>query len=45
MSSIALEPMRANVLRDAETMPALGALLEGTVVPYLEALRDLLAEG
>ena len=39
------EPMRANVLRDAETMPALAALLEGTVVPYLEALRDLLAEG
>jgi hypothetical protein len=39
------EPMRANVLRDAETMPELAALLEGTVVPYLEALRDLLAEG
>jgi AcrR family transcriptional regulator len=39
------EPMRANVLRDAETMPELAALLEGTVVPYLGALRDLLAEG
>jgi AcrR family transcriptional regulator len=39
------EPMRANVLRDAETMPALAALLEGTVVPYLGAVRDLLAEG
>jgi AcrR family transcriptional regulator len=39
------EPMRANVLRDAQTMPALGALLEGTVVSYLEALRELLAEG
>jgi AcrR family transcriptional regulator len=39
------EPMRANVLRDAETMPALAVLLEGTVVPYLGALRDLLAEG
>src|SRR5215217_1366220 len=39
------EPMRANVLRDAETMPELAALLEGSVVPYLEALRDLLAEG
>jgi AcrR family transcriptional regulator len=39
------EPMRANVLRDAETMPALAALLESTVVPYLEAVRDLLAEG
>ena len=39
------EPMRANVLRDAETMPELAALLEGTVVPYLAAVRDLLAEG
>jgi AcrR family transcriptional regulator len=39
------EPMRANVLRDAETMPSLAALLESTVVPYLEAVRDLLAEG
>ena len=39
------EPMRANILRDAETMPALAALLEGTVVPYLEAVRDLLAQG
>jgi AcrR family transcriptional regulator len=39
------EPMRANVLRDAQTMPELAALLEGSVAPYLEALRDLLAEG
>ena len=39
------EPMRANVLRDAQTMPELAALLEGSVVPYLGALRDLLAEG
>jgi AcrR family transcriptional regulator len=39
------EPMRANVLRDAQTMPELAALLEGSIVPYLEALRDLLAEG
>jgi AcrR family transcriptional regulator len=39
------EPMRAKVLRDAETMPALAALLEGTVVPYLRAVRELLAEG
>jgi AcrR family transcriptional regulator len=39
------EPMRANVLRDAETMPELAALLEGSVVPYLEGVRDLLAEG
>jgi hypothetical protein len=37
--------MRANVLRDAETMPELAALLEGSVLPYLEAVRDLLAEG
>src|SRR5215208_1383341 len=39
------EPMRANVLRDAQTMPDLAALLEGSVVPYLGAVRDLLAEG
>jgi len=39
------ESMRGNVLRDAETMPELAALLEGSVVPYLEAVRDLLAEG
>src|SRR5918998_65031 len=39
------EPMRANVLPDAQTMPELAALLEGSVVPYLGALRDLLAEG
>ena len=39
------EPMRANVLRDAQTIPELAALLEGSVVPYLAAVRDLLAEG
>jgi AcrR family transcriptional regulator len=39
------EPMRANVLRDAETMPELAALLERSVVPYLGAVGDLLAEG
>ena len=39
------EPMRAKVLRDAETMPALAALLEGTVVPYLRSVRELLVEG
>ena len=38
------EPMRAKVLRDAETMPALAALLEGTVVPYLGSVRELLTE-
>jgi AcrR family transcriptional regulator len=39
------EPMRGNVLRDAETMPELAALLAGSVVPYLTAVRDLLVEG
>jgi AcrR family transcriptional regulator len=39
------EPMRGNVLRDAETMPELAALLEDSIVPYLGAVRDLLAEG
>jgi AcrR family transcriptional regulator len=39
------EPMRANVLRDAQTMPELAALLEGSVVPYLGAVRDVLVEG
>jgi AcrR family transcriptional regulator len=39
------EPMRTNILRDAETMPELAALLEGSVVPYLKTVRDLLAEG
>ena len=39
------EPMTANVLRDAETMPALAALLDGTLAPYLEAIRELLADG
>jgi AcrR family transcriptional regulator len=39
------EPMRANVLRDAQTMPELAALLEGSVVPYLAEARGLLAEG
>jgi hypothetical protein len=37
--------MRGNVLRDAETMPELAALLKGSVVPYLGAVRNLLAEG
>ena len=35
----------SEMLRDAETMPELAALLEGSVVPYLGAVRDLLAEG
>ena len=39
------EPMRANVLRDAQTMPELAALLEGSVMPYLGTVRDLLIEG
>ena len=39
------EPMLANVLRDAQTMPALGTVLEVTIVSYLGAVRELLAEG
>jgi AcrR family transcriptional regulator len=39
------EPMRANVLRDAQTMPELAALLGDSIVPYLEEARGLLAEG
>jgi len=39
------EPMRGNVLRDSETLPELAALLESSVVPYLGAVCDLLAEG
>lgn len=38
------EPMTANILRDAQTMPALAALLDSTLAPYLGAIRDLLAE-
>ena len=39
------EPMTANVLRDAEAMPELAAVLDGTLVPYLGRVRELLAEG
>lgn len=39
------EPMTANVLRDAQTIPELAALLAGTLVPYLEAVHELLADG
>ncbi len=39
------EPMSANVLRDAETMPELASVLKGSIVPYRAAVRDLLAEG
>ena len=39
------EPMTANVLRDAQTMPELAALLDGTLAPYLGAVCELLADG
>jgi AcrR family transcriptional regulator len=38
------EPMTANVLRDAGTMPALRAIVEGGLGRYLEALQALLCE-
>src|SRR5918912_798430 len=38
------EPMTANVLRDAQTLPALQAIVQGGLGAYLEAVRDLLAE-
>ena len=38
------ESMTATVLRDAQTIPELAALLQGTLVPYLEAVRESLAD-
>jgi AcrR family transcriptional regulator len=37
------EPMMANVQRDAESLPALKAVLDGGLGPYLEAVRGILA--
>ena len=37
------EPMTANVLRDAETLPALRPIIEGGLGAYLEAVRGALA--
>src|SRR5919202_4745620 len=38
------EPMTANVLRDAQTLPALQEIVDGGFGAYLDAVRDLLAE-
>src|SRR5919205_1239244 len=38
------EPMTANVLRDAQTLPALQAIVDGGLGVYLQAVRELLAE-
>jgi AcrR family transcriptional regulator len=38
------EPMTANVLRDAETIPALRAIVDGGLARYLAEVRTLLAE-
>jgi len=38
------EPMTANVLRDAETIPALRAIVDGGLARYLGEVRTLLAE-
>src|SRR5919199_5593717 len=38
------EPMTANVLRDAQTLPALRAVVDGGFGAYLDAVRELLAE-
>jgi AcrR family transcriptional regulator len=39
------EPMTANVLRDAEALPSLRAVLEPGFGAYLEAVRTALAQG
>src|SRR5919206_1777486 len=36
------EPMTANVLRDAETLPALRAIVDGGFGAYLDAVREIL---
>jgi AcrR family transcriptional regulator len=37
------EPMTANVLRDAQTLPALRAIVDSGLGTYLEAVREILA--
>jgi AcrR family transcriptional regulator len=39
------EPMTANVLRDAEVMPALREILDAGLLRYLEGVSDVLAGG
>lgn len=38
------EPMTANVLRDAQTLPALQAIVEGGLGAYFDAVREILAK-
>ena len=38
------EPMTANVLRDAQTLPALRAIVEGGLGAYLDTAREILAK-
>jgi AcrR family transcriptional regulator len=38
------EPMTANVLRDAQVLPALRAILEGGLLRYLDQARQVLTE-
>jgi AcrR family transcriptional regulator len=38
------EPMTANVLRDAQTLPALQAIVDGGLGAYLDAVREILAK-
>jgi AcrR family transcriptional regulator len=38
------EPMTANVLRDAQTLPALRAIVDGGLGAYLDAVREILAK-
>jgi AcrR family transcriptional regulator len=38
------EPMTGNVLRDAQVLPALQAILEGGLLHYLDQARQVLAE-
>jgi AcrR family transcriptional regulator len=38
------EPMTANVLRDAQTIPALRAIVDGGLGVYLGAVREILAK-
>jgi AcrR family transcriptional regulator len=38
------EPMTANVLRDAQILPALRAILEGGLLRYLDQAREVLTE-
>ena len=38
------EPMTSNILRDAQTIPALGAAVESSIGRYLAHIREILAQ-